>query len=95
MGLDPQTQQLVLNWLRDHCPRPRCGACGCEQWAVGDLVVLPVVPPPPAGTWTFLPCTGALLLVPVSCRNCGATTLHQAQPMGVGRAPPVPARAAS
>jgi hypothetical protein len=95
MGLDLGTQQLVLKWMTDHCPRPRCSACGCERWGVSDLVALPVVPGPPPGTGHFLPFKGVFLFVPVSCRNCGATVLHNARMMGIGQAPAAPARTAS
>jgi hypothetical protein len=95
MALDPATQQLVLKWVHDRCPRPRCGACGCEQWSVGDLVALPTVPVPSPGAYHVLPSTGAFLFVPLSCRNCGTTFFLQARPMGIGQAPAVPARTAS
>jgi hypothetical protein len=95
MGLDAGTQQLVLKWMHDHCPRPRCSACGCEQWGVSDLVALPVVPVPTGGTCQVLPFSGVFLFVPVSCRNCGATVLHNARMMGIGQPPAVPTRTAS
>lgn len=84
MAMDPSSEEIVIGWLNEKCPRMVCQACGEKQWTVQGLSVAASVvghkPMDPIHLSFSMPMVAS---VNVECRQCGCVVSFDAQRVGL------------
>jgi hypothetical protein len=79
MSLDQKQEQIVRRWLAAKQVVDQCPACGAMEWAILEIVEVPV-------RWPAELHSGGpgFPLIPRGCRTCGYVMFFSAAKMGLG-----------
>ena len=79
MSLDKEQEQIVSDWLRSKQVDGECPACRAQEWAILEIVEVPV-------RWPAELHSGGpgLSMIPRGCRNCGYLMFFSAAKIGLG-----------
>jgi hypothetical protein len=79
MSLDQAQEQTVRAWLQAKRAAEHCPACHAADWAILEIVDVPV-------RWPAELHSGgpSFPMVPLGCRNCGYVMLFSAAKIGLG-----------